>query len=76
MLEKENDNLHRKMNITYNSVLFQSQLNHNYLQSVKGTGQEQTPAKRNLSSSFHNSELFDNQASRVMIGQPVFGHST
>eukprot|EP00347_Sterkiella_histriomuscorum_P009953 403339244 len=81
MLEKENDNAHRKLNSTLNSILFQSHINQNFLQNLKNADQTQnsnilvdnTPARRNLSTSFQNSGLIDQKTDQSLIGQPVFG---
>eukprot|EP00347_Sterkiella_histriomuscorum_P001053 403373513 len=80
MLEKENDNAHRKLNSTLNSILFQSHINQNFLQNLKNADQTQnsnilvdnTPARRNLSTSFQNSGLIDQKTDQSLIEQHIF----
>mmetsp|Transcript_23214 Transcript_23214/g.22750 ORF Transcript_23214/g.22750 Transcript_23214/m.22750 type:complete len:152 (+) Transcript_23214:404-859(+) len=59
-LEKTNENLHRKINFTNNSVLFQSQINHQYMASGDD-GMRESPPKKDMSTSFHISGFIDNK---------------
>ncbi|CDW79560.1 UNKNOWN [Stylonychia lemnae] len=80
LMEKDNEAVHRKLNSTLNSVLFQSQLNHNFLNNLNKVDTninlgEHTPARRNLSTSFQHSGMLDQNLKKdSLIGQPAFGY--